>query len=74
MAAFSHHTCVQQYLENFARKFDIVDRVRFSCRVTHVQQNAGNWRVISTETDDVFDGVVVCNGHYAASSPPDCRP
>jgi hypothetical protein len=62
---FPHHTCVQQYLENFARKFDIVDRVRFSCRVTHVQQNAGNWRVITTETDDVFDGVVVCNGHYA---------
>ncbi len=62
---FPHHTCVREYLKNFARYFEITERIRFSARVTDVRREADAWSVSTLTTKDCFDAVVVCNGHYA---------
>lgn len=76
---FPGHTEVLAYLKGFARDFAIEEMVRFGREVVKVGLFKGSdrsqWRVKSRkatngicsgddEEDDVFDAVVVCNGHY----------
>ena len=62
---FPHHTCVREYLENFASDFEILACIRFSSRVTQVRRNACSWQILTLDTSDEVDAVLVCNGHYA---------
>lgn len=60
------------YLEDFARDFGIAELVRLETEVVRVGLVEGSkWKVISrkrgrdeTSVDEIFDAVVVCNGHY----------
>ncbi|KAK1312451.1 Flavin-containing monooxygenase FMO GS-OX-like 7 [Acorus calamus] len=78
---FPGHGEVLRYLEDFARDFDLGRMIRFETEVSHVgmandDSGGGGWTVRSRradgdgegeeETSEVYDGVVVCNGHYTA--------
>ncbi len=62
---------VRKYLEDYCDHFSIRPLIRFETRVVLVEPNAGGWRVVSTDqrtgtvTEESFDAVIVCNGHYA---------
>ncbi|CAL9133004.1 unnamed protein product [Musa acuminata var. zebrina] len=72
---FPGHHEVLCYLQDFAREFDLYGLVRFRTEVALVERdNDGRWQVNSrrsgaaggdgSDENEVFDGVVVCNGHY----------
>ncbi|XP_010493787.1 PREDICTED: flavin-containing monooxygenase FMO GS-OX5-like [Camelina sativa] len=63
------HKEVLAYLEDFAREFKLVEMVRFNTEVVLVEPDGLKWRVQSKTSDgisgdEIFDAVVVCNGHY----------
>ncbi|XP_047083423.1 flavin-containing monooxygenase FMO GS-OX-like 2 [Lolium rigidum] len=73
---FPGHEEVLRYLEAFGRRFDLHGLVRFETEVVRVRRDdAGpGWKVsyrsmklahVSSEQEEVFDAVVVCNGHLA---------
>jgi cation diffusion facilitator CzcD-associated flavoprotein CzcO len=73
---FPGHAEVLQYLEAFARRFDLHGLVRFETEVVRVRRDdaGAGWKVSycsrklahgSSEQEEVFDAVVVCNGHLA---------
>ncbi|KAF8412409.1 hypothetical protein HHK36_000373 [Tetracentron sinense] len=77
---FPGHPEVLLYLDDFARDFELTELVRFGTEVFHVGLvEEGKWpkwvvksrrrirndqESIPIDLDEVFDGVVVCNGHY----------
>ncbi|KAF3496792.1 hypothetical protein DY000_02057834 [Brassica cretica] len=67
------HSEVLAYLRDFAKEFDIEEMIRFETEVVRAEpvadeENIGKWRVESRSSeavsDEVYDAVVVCNGHY----------
>ncbi|RRT68235.1 hypothetical protein B296_00024287 [Ensete ventricosum] len=68
---FPGHREVLRYVQDFARDFDLYGLVRFHREVERVERDQdGRWQVDSRCVDyggdesEVFDGVVVCNGHF----------
>jgi len=66
---YPSHREVLAYLEDFAREFKLVEMVRFKTEVVLVEPEDKKWRVQSKNSDgiskdEIFDAVVVCNGHY----------
>jgi hypothetical protein len=64
---YPHHTCVLRYLESFARDFNILPLIRFNQQVTQLERiDRALWRIrTSSGTDEEYDAVSVCNGHYS---------
>ena len=66
---FPHHSLVLEYLQQFARDFDITSHIRFETEVTRVAPQDGRWTVETHSkagaSEETFDAVMVCNGHYA---------
>ncbi|CAA0309968.1 putative flavin monooxygenase, FAD/NAD(P)-binding domain superfamily [Arabidopsis thaliana] len=71
---FPSHGEVLAYLQDFAKEFAIEEMIRFDTAVVKVapaaEEGSGKWRIESTEKekkvlrDEIYDAVVVCNGHY----------
>ncbi|KAL1187714.1 Flavin-containing monooxygenase FMO GS-OX-like 4 [Cardamine amara subsp. amara] len=75
---FPSHREVLTYLRDFAKEFAIEEMIRFETSVVKVSpavesdggDGIGKWRIESTENemkirrDEIYDAVVVCNGHY----------
>lgn len=69
---FPCHGEVLEYLRDFAEEFGLAEMVRFGREVSHVGLMADRkWKVRSKKMngeedvdDEVYDAVVVCNGHY----------
>ncbi|KAJ7959883.1 Flavin-containing monooxygenase [Quillaja saponaria] len=67
---FPSHTEVLMYLQDFATEFGIAELVRFETQVVFVGlEEDGKWNVKSKSrggvgVDEIYDAVVVCNGHY----------
>ncbi|KAF9616712.1 hypothetical protein IFM89_031988 [Coptis chinensis] len=68
---FPDHEEVLLYLEDFMSEFGISELIRLETEVVHVGlMGEGKWVVRSRKKDrnvagdDVFNAVVVCNGHY----------
>ncbi|KAG2302685.1 hypothetical protein Bca52824_031336 [Brassica carinata] len=75
---FPRHGEVLAYLQEFAKEFGIEEMIRFETEVVRVapaEETGGaggtlKWRIESTEKekniryDEIYDAVVVCNGHY----------
>ncbi|KAK6947601.1 Flavin monooxygenase-like, partial [Dillenia turbinata] len=65
------HKEVLDYLEDYAREFRVSEMVRFETEVVRVGMVEGRkwevkWRALGKriDVDEVFDAVVICNGHY----------
>ncbi|KAK4557925.1 hypothetical protein RGQ29_007602 [Quercus rubra] len=67
---FPGHREVMMYLQDFAREFGIDELVRLETEVVRVRfvEEEEKWKIKSKqrhkEMDEIFDAVVVCNGHY----------
>ncbi|MFO6452657.1 MULTISPECIES: flavin-containing monooxygenase [unclassified Aeromicrobium] len=55
------------YLADYAERFGVIERIRFGTEVVSVERGTAGWTVVSregdAETTEVFDAVVVANGH-----------
>ncbi|KAM5237494.1 flavin-containing monooxygenase 5-like [Ctenodactylus gundi] len=70
---YLHNTKVMQYLRMYAKHFGLMEHIQFQSKVCSVRKrpefsSSGQWDVV-VETDGqqntyVFDGVMVCSGHY----------
>lgn len=67
------HEEVLAFVENFAKDFGLMELIRFGAKVVRlemVEKEKGGWVVewknlaAGTTEEEVFDAVVVCNGHY----------
>jgi len=84
-ASYVTHKQVQQYLEDYANEFNLLECIRFGARVNHLKvlpkEEEDSWPQISldwtdnenNENQQTFDDVCICNGHYALSSSPPLR-
>ncbi|KAH8521731.1 hypothetical protein H0E87_002691 [Populus deltoides] len=73
---FPGHAEVLKYLQDFAREFGIEEMVRFECEVVSVEMVDNEKLKVKCKRmrpdggggddllDEVFDAVVVCNGHF----------
>ncbi|XP_056131753.1 flavin-containing monooxygenase 5-like [Lampris incognitus] len=71
---YMHNTLLLQYLRLYAEHFDLHRHIRFQDTVVSVEQRpdfslSGQWGVVTRNRDGeeethVFDGVLVCSGHY----------
>lgn len=87
--SYVSHLEVQQYLTEYANKFDLMRLIHFGCSLTALKMLIGDdkakcsnekkWSKISLEWMDrnknqssqqTFDAVCICNGHYALPSYP----
>jgi hypothetical protein len=84
--SFPHHTSVRTYLERYTDSHpEVRSLIRFDTPVLEVKPLDGEtiggttelsvlpkWQVVtSTATNEVFDAVVVCNGHYSKPNKPE---
>ncbi|KAF8870651.1 hypothetical protein BD779DRAFT_1680921 [Infundibulicybe gibba] len=69
---FPKAAVVQQYLESYAKQFQLLPHIRFNHRVKNVERLISNWKVeLSTGAVLEFDSIVVCNGHFHIPRYPD---
>ncbi len=62
---FPHHTKVLEYLKNFSDHYALAPHIRLSAEVHRIEKSAEGWTVHSGGSDERFDAVIICNGHYA---------
>jgi cation diffusion facilitator CzcD-associated flavoprotein CzcO len=77
---FPGHEEVLRYLQEFARRFDLLGMVRLGTKVVRVHRDvsAASWRVAYSSSklagvgseevevgEEAFDAVVICNGHFS---------
>lgn len=74
---FPSHRQVRSYLDAYADRFGIRERIRFRTPVTGVAPSAarpdGGWEVTAGGTSERFDAVVVASGHQAVPAHPSFR-
>lgn len=73
---FPHHSEIKQFLDEYAERFGLRERIRFHTRVQHAERLPdGGWRVVASspdgDTDELFDALLVCNGHHWDPSYPE---
>jgi cation diffusion facilitator CzcD-associated flavoprotein CzcO len=69
---FPHHTEIHQFLSEFADRFGVRERIRFSTAVEHARrQPDGGWLIRTAAGEEQFDALLVCNGHHWDPSFPD---
>ncbi|CAI5776293.1 dimethylaniline monooxygenase [N-oxide-forming] 2 isoform X1 [Podarcis lilfordi] len=71
---YLRHSALLEYLRAYAKHFCLLDYIRFQTTVCSIRKHphftaTGQW-VVDTETNgeqtsEIFDGVMVCSGHYA---------
>ena len=67
---YPSHRQLQAYFDGYARRFGVLDRVRFGHVVEQVQSlDGGRWAVRVRDpqgivTTEVFEALMVCNGHH----------
>ncbi|CAK8689456.1 unnamed protein product [Clavelina lepadiformis] len=84
LPSFLHHTNVLGYLENYSHHFDLLKYIKFHNYVEEIKvipntENSDNFPRWEVKTFDwkqnqheshVFDGIMICNGHYSVPSFP----
>ena len=65
------HRTIARYLQNFAVARSLIEHTRFRARVLDARSDDGRWLVTTGEGVESFDGLVVCNGHYAVPHVPE---
>ena len=76
---FMHNRIYLEYLNQYARRFDLSKYIRFNTTVQEIKKatdynSTGRWEVYSKEKAngndsetrvEIFDAVMVCNGHHS---------
>lgn len=72
---YPSHEHVRRYLEAFAERFGLVERIRFDTEVTAVRPaDGGRWTVrVADGGEEDFDSVVVATGHQSTPAHPAFR-
>ncbi|CAB3398668.1 unnamed protein product [Caenorhabditis bovis] len=70
-ANFMHHTKVNEYIQNYAKRFNLLDKIRFNTTVKRISRRDGKY-IVELESGDVeqFDKLMLCTGHHAQPSYP----
>jgi len=70
---FPEHDCVQTYLLNFAEHFELYPHIRLNVSVDKIEPTGeGGWRVEASDgSNEVFEAVMICNGHYSEPRVPE---
>ncbi len=64
-ADYPGHEELQAYFEGYARRFGVLDHVRFRTEVVRVEPEGKGWRVsLGDGSVERFDFVLVANGHH----------
>jgi dimethylaniline monooxygenase (N-oxide forming) len=72
---FPHNTEVNQYLEDYAKQFDIMASIQLDTEVLSVEQiDDKGWKIVTQRagesTTHEFDGLIICSGIYGKPSNP----
>uniref|UniRef100_T1JD35 Flavin-containing monooxygenase n=1 Tax=Strigamia maritima TaxID=126957 RepID=T1JD35_STRMM len=77
---YMHHSLFCRYLENYAINFRLFPHIRLNTEVIRVQKTedyptTGQWKITLKEKTNemkevVFDGVMICSGHYSHPNMP----
>jgi len=69
---YPHHTQIAAYFDDYVDHFGFRDRIRFNAEVARVAPVEGGWLVnLSDGTSEVYDSVMVANGHHWNPKYPD---
>ncbi len=70
---FPHHTEINQFLHEYADRFDLRERIRFNQAVERAERiDGGGWRITTGDGEEhQFDALLVCNGHHWDPSYPE---
>ncbi|RLN51684.1 hypothetical protein BBJ28_00023622 [Nothophytophthora sp. Chile5] len=76
LPSFPSHADVLDYLQSYAKNYNVDQFVRLNSAVTSLSKIGASWKIGVASTDkgaydEFFDRVVVCNGHF---SEPACAP
>ncbi|KAG8436660.1 hypothetical protein GDO86_007670 [Hymenochirus boettgeri] len=70
---YLHHTKVLEYICLYAQNFNLLNYITFQTEVCSVQKHSdfsttGQWDIVTEKNGnrkkDVFDAILVCNGHF----------
>jgi cation diffusion facilitator CzcD-associated flavoprotein CzcO len=62
---FPHHSDIKAYLDQYAETFGLLDHIRFETPVEHAERlPGGGWRLTLPTGEELFDVLVVANGHH----------
>jgi cation diffusion facilitator CzcD-associated flavoprotein CzcO len=65
---FPHHTQINEYLHEYADRFELAEQIRFGTAVERASRlDGGGWDI----DGERFDALLVCNGHHWDPSFPD---
>jgi dimethylaniline monooxygenase (N-oxide forming) len=74
---FPHCTEAKQYLEDYAKHFDIMSCIQLETEVLSIEQSDNKgWKIVTqtagktTTTTHEFDGLIICSGVYGKPSNP----
>ncbi|XP_055924494.1 flavin-containing monooxygenase 5-like [Argiope bruennichi] len=78
---YMHNSQVQQYFLMYAENFELLPHIRYNHDVVCVSKSSdyeetGRWKVVfkilpdEKEFEQIFDGVMLCNGHHACPRMP----
>lgn len=72
---FPHHTLIKQYLEDYARAFDLKRNIEFQNGIVHAEHRpGGGWELLTQAGERrPFDLLVVANGHHWDPDTPTSR-
>ncbi|XP_068950796.1 flavin-containing monooxygenase 5-like [Petaurus breviceps papuanus] len=71
---FLHNSKMMDYVRMYAKHFDLLKYIHFLSKVCSVRQRSdfsstGQWNVVieadGKQESYIFDGIMVCNGHYS---------
>ncbi len=61
---FPHHSQIAAYFEAYVDHHGIRDAIRFETKVERVTREGARFRVRTSRGEDVYDAVLVANGHH----------
>ena len=78
--SFLPHEDVRNYLEGYCDHFDLRSTIKFEHLITRVEPSASSSWMVSAKclssgqvTQDEFDAILVCNGHYSVPAYPEIK-
>ncbi|CAD6192434.1 unnamed protein product [Caenorhabditis auriculariae] len=74
-ANFMHHSKVNEYLQAYADKFDLLSKIRFNTPVKRISRHPnGGYRIqLFNGSEEHFDKLMLCTGHHAQPYHPQLR-